>query len=620
MVHGRVILHRQEEINQKSQKTLSRDSVMTGSSKLTTLNLLSRILELEFGELYLQHYGLFADQETAILDPSVELIDAQHRFAAGLVDLLGKTDSGTDILVVGDTLLPLARELAEAGRSILWIGLAKLLDAGCDVPTSFRHVAEDFVAYAPAAAAGVLIHEGSIRYLDQMAILSKSRDVLGESGRLILFGEFLHDDSQIEYSALPNFCSFDQLSRRLGFVPLENLDFSTSAMKTLERVRPLIDLHGQKLVEEGVCDQVDLAEMELEFRKVQGEYASGRRGFRLLSLRRDLRSANEWANAEFGDIQSFEPREVAELFEESFKVGFDEDLWNWKYGQGEGKCVVARLDKLSHIVAHYGGAPRKIIYFGEESMAIQPCDVMVHPSIRKQYGKGSLFFEVAATFLEREIGNTVDHLLGFGFPNQKTMNISKRLGLYEKTDDFVEIVYGKVDTSAEQTRYYLEEYNAEDLASRSELDQLWESMKSDYEKGIVGVRDADYIAHRYIRHPFSKTNQYRCVFLRENATAKPVAFAVVKDHAGGKLIMDLICPVALMKNAITILNQQLSKDEDSGELRLWLTRSGVNKALTGAAIVNELGIEIPCNNWNPGPSAELLNGAWWLTAGDMDFM
>ena len=37
-------------------------------------------------------------------------------------------------------------------------------------------------------------------------------------------------------------------------------------------------------------------------------------------------------------------------------------------------------------------------------------------------------------------------------------------------------------------------------------------MKGDYEKGIVGVRDADYIAHRYISHPFSKTNQYRCVF------------------------------------------------------------------------------------------------------------
>ena len=48
--------------------------------------------------------------------------------------------------------------------------------------------------------------------------------------------------------------------------------------------------------------------------------------------------------------------------------------------------------------------------------------------------------------------------------------------------------------------------------------------------------------------------------LRENARARPVAFAVLKDHAGGKLIMDLICPVALMKNAITILNQELSKE------------------------------------------------------------
>ena len=620
MAHGRVILHRQEKIIQKNQKTLSRDSVMTASSKLTTLNLLSRVLELEFGELYLQHFGLFADSKATNLEPSAVLLDAQHRFAARLVELLGMTDSGADILVVGDTLLPLARELAEAGRSILWIGSAKLLVTGGDVPTSFRHVGEDFVAYAPAASTDVLVHEGSIRYLDQMAILSKSRDVLGESGRLILFGEFLHDDSQIEYSALPNFTSFDQLSRRLGFVPLETLDLSSSAMKTLEQVRPLIDSHGQKLVEEGVCAQVDLADMELEFRKMQEEYASGRRGFRLLSLQRDLSSANEWANVEFGDIQSFEPREVAELFEESFKVGFDEDLWNWKYGQGDGKCVVARLGKQSHIVAHYGGAPRKIIYFGEESMAIQPCDVMVHPSIRKQYGKGSLFFEVAATFLEREIGNTVSHLLGFGFPNQKTMNISKRLGLYEKTDDFVEIVYGKADTSTEQTRYCLVEYNPQDLGSRSDLDQLWESMKVDYEKGIVGVRDADYIAHRYISHPFSKANQYRCVFLRENARVKPIAFAVLKDHAGGKLIMDLICPVALMKNAITILNQELSKDEDSSELRLWLTRSGVDKALTGDAIVNELGIEIPCNSWNPGPSAELLDGAWWLTAGDMDFI
>jgi hypothetical protein len=72
-----------------------------------------------------------------------------------------------------------------------------------------------------------------------------------------------------------------------------------------------------------------------------------------------------------------------------------------------------------------GCAPRKIQYFGESSVAIQVCDVMVLPQVQLFYCRGSLFFKTAATFLEREIGNTVSHLLG----------------LYEKTEDLIELVY-----------------------------------------------------------------------------------------------------------------------------------------------------------------------------------
>jgi hypothetical protein len=42
--------------------------------------------------------------------------------------------------------------------------------------------------------------------------------------------------------------------------------------------------------------------------------------------------------------------------------------------------------------------------------------------------------------------------------------------------------------------------------------------------------------------------------------------------------------------------------------------------MTAAATVRELQIEIPCNRWSHGPATETLAGAWWLTAGDMDFM
>lgn len=593
---------------------------MTYTPKPSTLSLLSRILELEFGEARLQHYGLFTESCLAGQTDSAMLLNAQQRFAEELVELVVRLDANDSILVVGDTLLSLAVSLAEAGHSIHWFGSQRLVSSELDALTNFKYEGGDFVASTKPAVVDVLILAGSIRYLDQLALLSKSRDLIGTSGRLILFSEFLHDDSRIEYSALPNLSSFEQLSRRLGFSQIENRDLSQSAERTLELVEPLLDKHGSTLAAEVDSGAALLEELQAEFAAMRAEYASGRRGFHLCVLQREWEAAYEWANAEFGDIFSFQPREVANLFEKSFNVGFDEDLWNWKYVRGDGKCVVARLNKQGDIVAHYGGAPRKIIYFGEPSMAIQPCDVMVHPSIRKQYGRGSLFFEVAATFLEREIGNTVKHLLGFGFPNQKTMNISKRLGLYEKTDDFIEIVYPASQEGEAPGEYVIVDYDPDDAAAREELNGLWAVMKQDYSDGILGVRDAEYIQYRYVNHPFAKAQQYRCVIIRRGGSEQTLAFAVLKQHESGKLLMDLICPVAAMKSAISILKQELSESDDGAALRLWITSSGKDKVCTSGAIVNELGIEIPCNSWNPGPDAELLYGAWWLTAGDMDFI
>ena len=595
---------------------------MTYSSKTTTLSLLSRILELEFGESRLQHYGLFEDSHSASQNADTVLFDGQRRFAASLEELIEKNGANAVVLIVGDTLLQLARSMAETGKPVYWFGCGELLNSQIEALASFHYAGDDFVASTSPAVADVVIHEGSIRYLDQMALLSKSRYLLGDSGQLILFSEFLVNDSRIQYSALPNLSSFKQFSKRLGFEELESRDLSTSASHTLKLVSPLLETHSAALAQETAGDTNLLADLHAEFTLMRDEFSSGRRGFYLFVLRRESNSAYEWADAEFGDIQSFSPFEVADLFEKSFNVDFDEELWNWKYVQGGGKCVVARLGKGSDIVAHYGGAPRKIAYFGEASLAIQPCDVMVHPSIRKQYGKGSLFFEVAATFLEREIGNTVNHLLGFGFPNQKTMNISKRLGLYEKTDDFVEIVYPVSATSEEQTLHQatINVYDPLDAVSRGELDSLWALMKDDYRDGVIGVRDAEYIQHRYINHPFSKAKQYRCVIIRSESSNQALAFAVLKEHDGGKLLMDLICPVAMMKKAISVLKQDLRKEECGAVLRLWITSSGKEEVLTAGAIVNELGIEIPCNSWNPGPSAEVLYGAWWLTAGDMDFI
>ena len=82
------------------------------------------------------------------------------------------------------------------------------------------------------------------------------------------------------------------------------------------------------------------------------------------------------------------------------------------------------------------------------------------------------------------------------------------------------------------------------------------------------------------------------------------------------LVMDVICPLSIMKQVLTSLSQLVPETE----LKLWITRGWLDTVKSETAIENRLGIEIPCNSWNPGPHSADLYGKWWLTAGDMDFM
>ena len=108
--------------------------------------------------------------------------------------------------------------------------------------------------------------------------------------------------------------------------------------------------------------------------------------------------------------------------------------------------------------------------------------------------------------------------------------------------------------------------------------------------------------------------------LKNDSTGFPVAVAILKIDGDRKLIMDFICPIAEIKKILSQLNQLVEKEGQVSGLKIWVTRGWLDTVRLEGAIVNELGIEIPCNSWNPGPSSETLYGAWWLTAGDIDFM
>lgn len=205
-------------------------------------------------------------------------------------------------------------------------------------------------------------------------------------------------------------------------------------------------------------------------------------------------------------------------------------------------------------------------------------------------------------------------MLGFGFPNQKAMNIALRLGLYEKTDDYIEFLVPKTESN-ELAHFELVPIEINKSRHQTHIDALWEEMKIGFADGIVGNRHWQYIKYRYFDHPFGISNLYRCVFLSQ-IEGDPLAAVILKEHEQRLLIMDIVCAPEKMKQVIEELNKLLPESE----LKIWVTKGQSEYLRSASMIENELGIEIPSNYWNPGPSSKTLYGAWWLTAGDMDFM
>ncbi len=584
------------------------------------LGLYARALQLEYGECRRLHYGLQQDSADA-----TDCQALQEAFANKLsADLLADLAPASKVLLYGPSLGALGVSVAGPEIDVDWLHPAAVTTEVAGFPATLRQRRGDLAHPSLTASYHNMVVEGSFRYQDQLALLTRCRGLLLPGGRLLLFGEYLDDDSQIAYGELANLSSLRQLAVRLGFEVVVEDDFTADALASLAALQQLMMRHRDGLLQTNTT--VQWLEAQSSLLAIEREMGSGRRCLRLFVLRRDgqetihnpgQQQLGEWREAEYGDIDSFEAEEVAALFEKSFGKEFDPALWQWKYQQGGGKCVVARERAQAAIISHYGGAPRKILYFGRPDLAIQVCDVMVLPERRQYYGKSSLFFKTAATFLEREIGNTVRHLLGFGFPNRKAMKIALRLGLYEKTDDFIELVYGRL-SQAPSPAHQLIEYDAADSEHRQALGRLWAAMREDFVAGIVGVRDEDYFRYRYLDHPHA--GAYRRLLLRRGDSGRCLALAVLKRHEQAHLLMDLICPLQDMPAAIEQLLWRLQQEEALLPLKLWITKGWAERVELEGAVVNELGIEIPCNSWNPGPAAQTLYGAWWLTAGDMDFM
>ena len=538
-----------------------------------------------------------------------------ERLKSDIYSLLGK--SSFDVLLIGPSLGPLANKLDNATLLCSWDSCGDPYEfASAETPSYKMVSSKDLAKESSVSNFDCVLIEGTWARYDQLSLINMSRSLLRESGTLIMFGETIGDDLCRVSTDLANEKSLLALAERVGFQLKSAHDFSKQALNTL--------IIFENFLQEAGILAADLSDeqqgLKDHFRKIRRDFEENLRLFGVYVFDLGKKSLKSHAEIEFGSKESFDSQELSVLFEDSFSEPFDHALWAWKYSPADSRCIVARDIVSDKIVAHYGGIPRSISYFGSIELAIQPCDVMVQPEARLKYGRDSLYFKVASTFLEREIGYSAKHLLGFGFPNLKTMRLSTRLGLYEETDEFIELSYNNSDLSDKVLNSSF--INPETDLEQFELDSLWQTMREDFVSSIIGIRNFEYLNYRYVKHP--RASAFSWLLIRD-CSGLLKGLVVLKDHEGSALIMDIVGAKTDFRDILVEVQREvISRWAEMGlgsqRIKLWITAGWKEVLRLPKVVEKDLGIKIPCNSWNSGPKSSGLRKAWWLTAGDMDFL
>jgi cyclopropane fatty-acyl-phospholipid synthase-like methyltransferase len=555
-------------------------------------------------------YGWLDDNDG--VDPAA-LLKAQFRAAEALIAAID-CPAPAAVLEVGCGTGTLSAMMAKAGYQVtaidnnpaaMQLTSETVAHSGLTAVTLIEADFNQYWRQAPAAVFDVIVFHNSARYFKPLTMMAAATCLLKPGGRLLVLDEFINNPDDVRQSqTLPLGRHVLALAGRSGFTLTSDKDCSAAVSRFKSLTLDMLEEKASDLVWQTGHDAEALAALCQAFAQDLQNCESGFCSHRLLA----------WtAPSEPGPLlvpAADLPDDVfSDVFERSFNVDFDKALWQWKYGQGRGASVA--VIKNDRVVGHYGGCVRQILYFGAPESAVQICDVMVLPGERGIFSRNGLFFKMAAAMLEQYAGYSGAHLLGFGFPNLKAMHVAERLSLYEKTDELIQVQVPEPDLL--RADLVIPEPDV-GLAIQQLAPTLWKQMAEGLSGAIVGLRTPDYLDYRYVQRP---GQGYRC-FRICGSDQSCQALALVREHGGEWLVMDLIGQLSALADAFEALSAYGQRNEMS--FKLWITAGQASHFETDRSRRATLGIEIPCNRWSRGPGIDVLAGAWWLTAGDMDFL
>jgi SAM-dependent methyltransferase len=572
------------------------------------LNVYAYTLYLQQGQVEYLHYGLVEEYEDVW---EVGALAAQQRSTELLLARI--PPSPCQILEVGLGLGTLAETLTKRGYQVtaispdpyqLAIAKARLGDSIELQGVSF----EEFNSHGHNY--DVVLLQESAQYLKSLTLFNKAYNLLNDQGQLLLVDEVgLRRTPDDTIEGLPLLKYSLAHATYCGFQLTEQLDLSKQAAPTLDYLLTAIDHHRDRLLADLPVSEPQLTGLLNSLRLYQQKYRDGRYGYVLLSFQK--KEAPRWRVTE---VTPQHQEAVRALFVQVFQQEMSPQLWQWKYGHGQGLATAAWQG--SQLVAHYGGVIRELYYFGQPKMGVQIVDVMVSAQERGVLTRRGPYFLVGATFPECYAGYGAKILLGFGFPTVRAIRGAEVLGLYADVGKMVEIRWSATPGRPRFGTRIRHLHPNESARDRDLINQLWEQMHFDFRQDIIGVRDWHYVQHRYLAHPHK---QYELLLVTKRFSGKPLGMVVLyRDNDTCKLL-DLIAPL----NQLTILIQQIRRLVGNwGKLTVsaWITEKFVPLFTQTGGEPYPLDVRIPHCIWYEGPPVEEVRGHWWLMGGDTDFM
>lgn len=318
--------------------------------------------------------------------------------------------------------------------------------------------------------------------------------------------------------------------------------------------------------------------------------------------------------------QLLTPREwplLEALFREVFGHVLDRNLTRWKYGDRRGISVALIEDDpqgSARAVAHCGVMFRSILAHGRPVRAGQLADLMVAPGDR---GRGarltSPYAQVMALALE-QLESPGDRQrsepIVFGFPSERAMRLSERLGFYGEVDRIHELRWSaRPGPPAARVEVATP-------AALAAVDVLWHAMRADLADALVGVRDGAYFMRRYLEHP---TQRYQVYLARSRWWGRPLAAFALRHIEGRLELSDWVAPLSATAQVIDAARAVAAAHPGRPEVSTWSTNRHRAMLAATAQRVEPLPIRIPGCVDAAMKTFESHRDRWWLTPGDTDY-